>query len=220
MTRVLLCWSSGKDSAWALNVLRRTPGVEVAALLTTFNSQFDRVAMHGVRRDLVRLQAASARLPLWEIDLPSPCANADYESRMSQACQRALDAGIQSIAFGDLFLEDVRQYREAQLASTGLNARFPLWGTPTDLLAREMIGSGQRARISCVDSRQLPAEFCGRDFDEPFLMDLPAGADPCGENGEFHSFVYESPVFSERIAIETGELVDRDGFIYADVLPV
>jgi uncharacterized protein (TIGR00290 family) len=218
MKRVLLSWSSGKDSAWALHVLRRDPSVEVCGLLTTLNAKFDRVAMHGVRRTILEAQAAAAQLPLWIVPLPWPCPNAVYEQRMADACQRAIDENIEAVAFGDLFLEDVRAYRVRQLAPTGLEPLFPLWQIPTDALARDMIASGLRARISCVDTRQLPASFAGREFDEEFLRDLPAGVDPCGERGEFHTCVYAGPMFQAPLAIETGEIVSREGFMFADFL--
>lgn len=217
--RVLLSWSSGKDSAWALHVLRQRPDVEVVALLTTFNHAMDRVAMHAVRRTLVRTQAERAGLPLWEVELPWPCSNEQYEARMAEACQRALDDGVEQVAFGDLYLRDVREYRERQLAGTGLEPIFPLWDLPTRALAEEMIDAGVKARLTCVDPRKLGREFAGCEFDRALLAKLPAEIDPCGENGEFHSFVYASPAFSAPVAITTGEIVERDGFVFADVLP-
>jgi uncharacterized protein (TIGR00290 family) len=219
MKRVLLSWSSGKDCAWALHVLRQTPGIEVVALLTTLNSEFDRVAMHGTRRAVLEAQAEAAGLPLWIVPLPWPCSNAIYEARMRDACERAKAENIDAIAFGDLFLADVRSYREKQLAGTGLEPLFPLWGIPTTELARAMIAGGLRARLVCVDSRQLAPAFCGRDFDVELLNELPAGVDPCGERGEFHSCVYAGPMFARPIALESGEVVDRDGFIYVDFFP-
>jgi uncharacterized protein (TIGR00290 family) len=218
MKRVLLSWSSGKDSAWTLAVLRRDPSVEVCGLLTTLNTQFDRVAMHGVRRTILEAQAAAAGLPLWIVPLPWPCPNAVYEERMAEACRRAIAEEIETVAFGDLFLQDVRTYRERQLAPTGLEPLFPLWKIPTDQLAHEMIAGGLRARISCVDTKQLPASFAGREFDEDFLRDLPAGVDPCGERGEFHTCVYAGPMFQAPLVIETGEIVTREGFRFADFL--
>lgn len=217
--RVLLSWSSGKDSAWALHVLRQNEGVEVVALLTTFNHAMDRVAMHAVRRMLVRAQAERAGLPLWEVELPWPCSNEQYEQRMAEACQRALDAGVEQVAFGDLYLRDVREYRERQLAGTGLEPIFPLWDLPTRTLAEAMIDAGVKARLTCVDPRKLERDFAGCEFDRALLAKLPAEIDPCGENGEFHSFVYASPAFSAPIAIRGGEIVERDGFVFADVLP-
>ena len=180
MKRVLLSWSSGKDSAWTLHVLRRDPQIEVCALLTTLNAEFDRVAMHGVRHAVLEAQAAAAGLPLWVVPLPWPCSNEIYEKLMAEARQRAVAEGIEAVAFGDLFLEDVRAYRVRQLAGTGLEPLFPLWQIPTDQLARDMIAGGLRARLTCVDTEQLSAEFAGREFDETLLRDLPTTADPCG----------------------------------------
>ncbi len=216
MKRVLLSWSSGKDSAWTLHVLRRDPSIEVCGLLTTLNTGFDRVAMHGTRRTVLEAQTTAAGLPLWTVPLPWPCSNEIYEQRMAEACRRAMDEKIDAVAFGDLFLTDVRAYRERQLASTGLEPLFPLWEMPTDALARAMIAGGLRARISCVDTEQIPAEFAGREFDASLLRDLPAVADPCGERGEFHTCVYAGPMFTAPLAIETGEIVKRDRFVYAD----
>ena len=218
MKKVLLSWSSGKDSAWTLHVLRQRADVVVTALLTTFNATANRVAMHAVRRDLVRAQAERAGVPLREVDLPWPCANDEYESRMRAACDRALADGITAVAFGDLFLEDVRAYRERQLAGTGLEPLFPLWGSPTDALARQMIAGGVKARISCVDPAQVPPALVGREFDAALLDALPRSADPCGENGEFHTFVYDAPVFERAIDVEGGVIVERDGFVFADVV--
>lgn len=216
MKRVLLSWSSGKDSAWTLYVLQRDPEIEICGLLTTLNAEFDRVAMHGTRRAVLEAQAAAAGLPLWVVPLPWPCTNEIYEQRMAEACQRAVDEKIDAVAFGDLFLTDVRAYRERQLAPTGLEPIFPLWEIPTDALAREMIAGGLRARLSCVDTEQIPAAFAGREFDEDLLRDLPASADPCGERGEFHTCVYAGPMFSAPLALDTGEVVTRDRFVYAD----
>ena len=192
--KTLLAWSSGKDSAWTLHVLRQQ-GVPVGALLTTINEVADRVAMHGVRSSLVEAQAESIGIPLWRIPLPWPCTNQDYESRMAEACRRAVAEGFDTIAFGDLFLADIRQYRERQLAGSGLAPLFPLWQLPTARLARDMIEAGVHARIACVDTKTLDASFAGREFDLRLLADLPSQADPCGENGEFHTFVYDSPMF-------------------------
>lgn len=217
--RVVLSWSSGKDSAWALKLLRERPDLEVCALLTTFNQCFDRVAMHAVRRALVEKQAERVGLPLWAVDLPWPCSNTQYESCMGAVVERARAEGIAAVAFGDLFLEDIRAYREAQLRNTGLEPLFPVWRIPTQALAREMIRSGVRAKITCIDPAKLDRSFAGCDYDAGFLERLPAGVDPCGENGEFHSFVYDSPVFGAPVAVEPGEIVERDGFVFADVLP-
>jgi len=216
MKRVLLSWSSGKDSAWALHLLRRDPAIELCGLLTTLNDEFQRVAMHGTRRSVLEAQAQAAQLPLWIVPLPWPCPNEVYEQRMAEVCNRAVAEGIDAIAFGDLFLADIRAYREKQLQPTGLEPLFPLWQIPTDALAREMIAAGLRARLSCVDTKQLPAAFAGREFDEAFLRDLPPEADPCGERGEFHTCVYAGPMFTSPLPLETGEIVDRDGFVFAD----
>ena len=218
MKRVLLSWSSGKDSAWTLHALRRDPSIQLCGLLTTVNTEFDRVAMHAVRRTVLEAQAAAAGLPLLVVPLPWPCSNEIYEQRMAEVCRRAVDEKIDSIAFGDLFLEDVRAYREKNLAPTGLEPLFPLWKIPTDQLAREMIAGGLRARISCVDTEKLPASFAGREFDEELLSDFPPGADPCGERGEFHSCVYAGPMFSAPLEIAGGEIVTRERFVFADLL--
>jgi uncharacterized protein (TIGR00290 family) len=216
MKRVLMSWSSGKDSAWALHVLRRDAEIEICALLTTLNTEFQRVAMHGTRRSVLERQAQAVGLPLWTVPLPWPCSNDVYEHRMSEVCSRAVAERIDAVAFGDLFLEDVRAYREKQLAPTGLEPLFPLWGIPTAELAREMIAAGLRARLTCVDPRVLPAAFAGREFDEELLRDLPAGADPCAERGEFHTCAYAGPVFAQPLRLEIGEVVSRDGFVFAD----
>lgn len=216
MKRVLLSWSSGKDSAWSLHSLRRDPAIEVVGLLTTINSAFDRVAMHSTRRSVLEAQAGAAQLPLWTIPLPWPCSNEIYEERMREACNRAISERVDAIAFGDLFLADIRAYREKQLAPTGLEPLFPLWEIPTDQLARKMIAGGLRARLTCVDPRHLPASFAGRDFDSTLLADLPASVDPCGERGEFHTCVYDGPMFTAPIPLASGEVVERDGFVFAD----
>ncbi|HTX40863.1 MAG TPA: hypothetical protein VMD25_03470 [Acidobacteriaceae bacterium] len=215
--RLTLSWSSGKDSAWALHLLRQRSDYEVAGLLTTLNAKFDRVAMHSTRRALLEAQAAAAGLPLHVVPLPWPCSNEHYEAAMQTACAGILASGVDMIAFGDLFLEDVRRYREEKLQGTGLTPVFPVWGLDTRELSRQMIAAGLRARIVCVDPRKLPSDFAGRDFDEDFLRELPPGVDPCGENGEFHSFVYAGPIFREPIPIESGDVVERDGFVFADV---
>lgn len=219
MKRVLVSWSSGKDCAWTLHLLRQQPDIEVVGLLTTVNSEFDRVAMHGTRRCVLDAQARAAGLPLWDIPLPWPCSNEIYEERMANACSRAVAEHIDAIAFGDLFLQDIRAYRETQLGPTGLEPLFPLWEMPTGELAREMIAGGLRAKLVCIDSRQLDPAFAGRDFDADLLRDLPSAVDPCGERGEFHTCVYGGPMFSSRIELEAGEIVNRDGFIYADFRP-
>jgi uncharacterized protein (TIGR00290 family) len=216
--RILLSWSSGKDSAWTLHALR-TQGVAVSALLTAIDESADRSAMHGLRRELLQLQAEAAGLPLWEVPLPWPCSNGDYEARMSGTCRRAVAEGFTHVAFGDLFLRDVRAYRERQLAGSGLTPLFPLWEIPTPRLAREMIAGGLRARIACVDARALDESFAGREFDARLLADLPPNTDPCGENGEFHTAVYDGPMFRSRLEIETGEFHRAGDFVYRDLLP-
>lgn len=215
--RVLLSWSSGKDSAWALHVLRQDPGVEVGALLTTFNDAVDRVAMHAVRRELVEAQADATGLPLWRVPIPSPCPNEAYEAAMREAIARARREGFTHVAFGDLFLEDVRRYREERMAGTGLEPLFPVWGIPTDRLAREMIASGVSAILTAVDPRQIDRSFAGRPYDASLILDLPASADPCGERGEFHTFCHAGPMFAHPIAAVPGDIVERDGFVFADV---
>jgi uncharacterized protein (TIGR00290 family) len=217
--RVLLSWSSGKDCAWTLHLLRQRPDVVLVGLLTTFNESADRVAMHAVRRDLVEAQAAAVALPLWSVELPWPCSNAVYEERMSRALERARDQGVTHMAFGDLFLEDVRAYRVSRLAGTGIEPLFPLWGTPADtpVLARRLITAGLRAVLTCVDPKQLDPAFVGREFDADLLRELPPTVDPCGERGEFHTFCYAGPMFQQPLAIEVGERVERDGFWFADV---
>lgn len=214
--KLLLSWSSGKDSAWALHLLREKREYEIAGLLTTLNSAFDRVAMHSTRRAILEAQAEAAGLPLVSVPLPWPCSNLQYEDIMRGVCTRAIAEGVQAIAFGDLFLNDIRAYRERQLQGTGLETVFPLWQLPTDELAYEMIRSGLKAKLVCVDPKKLAAEFAGRDFDEQLLSDLPAGVDPCGENGEFHTCVYAGPMFARKISIAMGDIVERDGFCYCD----
>jgi len=217
MRRILLSWSSGKDSAWSLYVLRQQGEYEIAGLLTTFNEAADRVAMHAVRRELVERQALAAGLPLWNVPLPWPCSNDQYETLMAETCAKAVAAGIEGIAFGDLFLEDVRTYREKQMRNTGLQPIFPLWGQPTRDLAKLMIASGMRAKLTCVDTQKLDASFAGREFDENLLAALPDDVDPCGENGEFHSFVHAGPMLNFEIPVSVGENVVRDQFVFADL---
>jgi len=219
MKRVLLSWSSGKDSAWSLHILRQDPHVEVVGLLTTLNEAFDRVAMHAVRRELLEAQAEAAGLPLQAVPIPWPCSNEQYEKIMADVCVRARKAGVEAVAFGDLFLSDIRAYRERQLSGTGLEPLFPLWNLDTRDLARDMIAGGLRAKLTCVDPKRLAPGFAARDFDQQLLDELPAGVDPCGENGEFHSFVYAAPVFDRALPIRMGEIVERDGFVFADVVP-
>jgi len=218
MKRILLSWSSGKDSAWSLFVLRRSVEYEVVGLLTTFNEVADRVAMHAVRRELVERQAEATGLPLWAVPLPWPCSNEQYESLMAQACAKAVAEGIEGVAFGDLFLEDVRAYREKQMKDTGLEPVFPVWGLPTRALAQEMIASGTRAKLTCVDTGKLNRSFAGREFDEELLSDLPDEVDPCGERGEFHSFVYAGPMLDTILPISVGGTVVRDQFVFTDLV--
>ncbi|MGH9308581.1 MAG: ATP-binding protein [Vicinamibacterales bacterium] len=215
--KTLVCWSSGKDSAWTLHVLQREGIANVAALLTTMNEAVDRVAMHGVRADVLRAQAAAAGLPLLTVPIPSPCPNEIYEERMAAAMQTAVADGFTHVAFGDLFLEDVRRYREDRLAATGLTPIFPLWQRPTAELAREMLEAGLQARLTCIDRRVLPAAFAGRSFDAALLADLPPGVDPCGERGEFHTCVTAGPMFVAPIDAVAGEVVERGDFVFADL---
>ena len=217
--RVLLAWSSGKDSAFALHVLRERDDVEVVGLLTTVNETHDRVAMHAVRRTLLEAQAAAAGLPLTLVRIPHPCSDVAYEAAMGRALEEARASGVVGVAFGDLFLEDIRRYREEKMTGTGLRPLFPLWGRPTAGLAREMLEAGLKARITCVDPRVLAGSFAGREFDLPLLADLPAGVDPCGENGEFHTFAWDGPMFGRPVPVRGGEVVARDGFVFADLLP-
>ena len=215
--KVLLSWSSGKDSAWTLHVLnQRYPGA-TAGLLTTVNEAFDRVAMHGVRREVLEAQARAARLPLRVVSIPDKCVNQTYEERMGIAVSQAIADGFTHVAFGDLYLQDIRRYREERLAGSGLTPLFPLWEIPTRALAREMIAGGLRARIACVDTRVLDARFAGRTFDDSLLDDLPASVDPCGENGEFHTCVYDGPMFHELMDLEPGRLERREPFTWADL---
>jgi len=217
--QILLAWSSGKDSAWALHILRQDPQVEVVGLLTTVTEAYDRVAMHAVRRTLLEAQAAAVGLPVTVVSIPSPCPNDAYEAAMAAAMAEARARGVTGIAFGDLFLQDVRRYRERQMEGTGLRLHFPLWHRPTAALAQEMVRGGLRARLTCVDPRVLAAELAGRAFDHELLAGLPAGVDPCGENGEFHTFAWDGPVFRRPVPIRSGEVVARDGFVFADLLP-
>jgi Predicted ATPases of PP-loop superfamily len=215
--KVLVSWSSGKDSAWMLHVLR-SEGIDApAALLTTMNEAVDRVAMHAVRSDVLRAQADAAGLPLVTVPIPSPCPNDVYEARMGTAVRRAAAEGFTHVAFGDLFLDDVRRYREQRLAGTGLTPIFPLWLRPTDALAREMLAGGLEAYLTCVDPRVLPASLAGRRYDAALLSELPAATDPCGERGEFHTCAIAGPMFSRRIDVAVGPTVERDGFVFADL---
>ena len=216
--RTLLSWSSGKDSAWSLHILRQMPDVEVVGLLTTVNEVADRVAMHAVRSELLRAQAEAVGLPLHSVPIPWPCSNADYEAAMAGAIERAKSDRVTVMAFGDLFLQDIRTYRVEKLAGTGIDPLFPVWGIPTDRLAREMIAGGLRARLTCIDPKQLAAGFVGREFDAALLAELPQSVDPCGEQGEFHTFAHAGPMFRRPINIRTGEIVERDGFVFADLM--
>jgi uncharacterized protein (TIGR00290 family) len=222
MTRpkALLSWSTGKDSAYTLHVARAAGEVEVVGLLTTVTAAYDRVSMHGVRRALLDRQAAAAGLPLTVVDIPAPCPNEVYEQAMGAALEAAKARGVTCVLFGDLFLADLRAYREHKLAGIGMTGRFPLWHRDTATLAREMTRAGLRAHLTCVDPRRLPGRFAGRTYDDALLDELPADVDPCGENGEFHTFASAGPMFCAPIAVSTGEVVERDGFVFADLLPV
>jgi uncharacterized protein (TIGR00290 family) len=217
VAKALIAWSSGKDSAWALHEARRDGRYEIVGALTTVTEDFSRVSMHGVREALLLAQLEAARLPSRIVRIPFPCPNEIYEARMAEAMEEIKAAGVTHVIFGDLFLEDIRAYREAQLARIGMTAVFPLWQRPTDALARDMIEAGLKARLVCVDRSKLPADFAGREFDLSLLADLPHGVDPCGENGEFHTFVSAGPMFEREIPVRVGETVERDGFAYADL---
>jgi uncharacterized protein (TIGR00290 family) len=218
--KILLSWSSGKDSAWMLHVLRSEGLGDPAALLTTVNESANRVAMHAVRIDVLRAQADAAGLPLIVVPIPHPCPNDVYEAQMSAAIANAKADGFTHVAFGDLFLEDIRRYREARMEGTGLTPIFPLWLRPTDILARQMLTAGMEAYLTCVDPRVLPPSLAGRRFDETLLGDLPPGTDPCGERGEFHTCAVAGPMFRNRIDVAPGMVVERNGFVFADLLPV
>jgi uncharacterized protein (TIGR00290 family) len=215
-----LAWSSGKDSAWSLQTVRQSGEADVVALMTTVNRTFQRVAMHAVRESLLEMQAAEAGLPLVKVPIPSPCPNEVYEQAMSEAMERARAEGVYHVVFGDLFLEDIRAYREKQLASCGMTPVFPLWGKDTGRLAEDMIAGGLQAHLTCVDPRKLDRSFAGRRFDRELLRALPAGVDPCGENGEFHTCVSAGTMFRRPIPVVSGEVVERDGFVFADLLPL
>ena len=219
MRRALVAWSSGKDSAWALHEVRRAGEVDVAGLLTTVTETFARVSMHAVREELLDRQAAAAGLPCRKVRIPWPCPNAVYEARMADALAAARADGITHVVFGDLFLADIRAYREAKLAGSGISPLFPLWGRDTAALADEMIAGGLRATLTCVDPAKLDRSFAGRPYDRALLASLPAGVDPCGENGEFHTFAWGGPMFSAPIAVDAGEVLLREGFAFADLLP-
>jgi uncharacterized protein (TIGR00290 family) len=218
--KILLSWSGGKDSAWALAVLRQQSEYEVVGLMTSINEKFRLVAIHGFREALLDEQAEAAGLPVWKVDLPFPCTNLEYEARMAVVFARAVSEGITGIAFGDLFLEEIRAYRLKQLTGTGLEAIFPVWGIPTEELAQTMVAGGLRAYLTCVDPRVLDRSFAGRVFDVELLKELPSGVDRCGERGEFHTFACAGPMFSRSISVTPAEVVERDGFVYADLVPV
>jgi uncharacterized protein (TIGR00290 family) len=216
--KTLISWSSGKDSAWLVHTIRTTmPDYEVSALLTTINADANRVAMHAVRTEVLQAQARALELPLWSVPIPSPCPNEIYERAMAAAVARAVAEGFTHVAFGDLFLEDVRRYREERLAGSGLTPLFPLFGADTTSLAETMIAGGLRARITCVNPKHLDRSFAGREFDERLLADLPPGVDRCAERGEFHTCAYAGPMFATPIPIETGVVVERDGFVFTDL---
>ena len=217
--RALLSWSSGKDGAWALHVLRRQANVEVVGLFCTVNREFGRVAMHAVRTELVRRQARNIGRPIEFIPIPHPCGDNEYAVIMKTFVAKARRRGVECFAFGDLFLEDVRRYREENLAGSGIAPLFPLWGMPTERLSREMAAAGLRAVVTCVDPKRLPADFTGQEYGESFVRRLPAGVDPCGENGEFHTFAFAGPMFKKPVSFVLGGTVERDGFIFTDLLP-
>jgi uncharacterized protein (TIGR00290 family) len=217
MSKCLISWSSGKDSAWMVHVLRQAGDVQLGALLTTVNQAANRVAMHAVRVEVVRAQADALELPLWQVPIPSPCPNDVYERAMAAAVERAVADGYTHVAFGDLFLEDVRRYREERLAGSGLTPLFPLFGSDTTQLACEMVQAGLGARITCLNPKVLDRAFAGREFDASLLSDLPAAVDPCGERGEFHTCAYKGPMFKAPLPIETGITVERDGYVFTDI---
>lgn len=217
--KAVVSWSSGKDSAYALAAVRAEGTLDVVGLLTTVNEAFHRVSMHGVREALLDRQADAAGLPVRRVVLPFPCPNEVYEARMGEGLRALRDEGVGYVIFGDLFLEDIRRYREERMAGTGLRPVFPLWHRPTDRLAREMIEAGMRARVVCLDARRLPGRFAGRWFDAAFLAEIPPDVDPCGENGEFHTCVLDGPMFHEPLRAAPGEVVTRDGFVYVDLVP-
>jgi len=215
--RTLMSWSSGKDSAWALHQLQQDPEIDLVGLFCTVNQEFDRVAMHGVRVELLQEQAKSIGLPLQIIEIPNPCSNSDYEKVMGEFTKKALQENIDCFAFGDLFLEDVRQYRVDKLKDSGIEPIFPIWGIPTDELSERMLANGLKTVITCINPKQIPESFIGKEFDNQFLNDLPDSVDPCGENGEFHSFAFDGPMFNSKIEIQLGDIVHRDGFVFVDL---
>ncbi len=218
--KALVAWSTGKDSAWALHEVRRAGEVEVVGLLTTVTSEFERVSMHAVREQLLDQQADALGIPCRKVRIPWPCPNEVYEREMAAAVAEARRAGVTHVVFGDLFLAEVRAYREARLAGTGITPLFPLWGRDTRRLAEDLLAAGVEATLTCVDPRSLDRSFAGRSYDGSFLAALPAGIDPCGENGEFHTFVSAGPMFPSRLDVAVGEVVEREGFVFADLVPV
>lgn len=216
---ILVCWSGGKDSAMALRELLQREDVRIVALLTTVTETYDRISMHGVRRELLERQAEYIGLPLETVLIPPRCSNPVYEARMEEALRMYLGQGVREVAFGDIFLEDLRAYREKTLASIGMTALFPIWKRDTRELARSFLADRFRAFTVCIDSRVLAPGFVGRELDECFFNDLPRHVDPCGENGEFHTFVFDGPIFSQPIPVRTGEIVTREGFVFCDLLP-
>ncbi|WP_024544883.1 ATP-binding domain-containing protein [Picosynechococcus sp. NKBG15041c] len=216
--KILMSWSSGKDSAWALYTLQQNPDFEVVGLFCTINKEFDRISMHGVRIELLQKQAESLDLPLEIIEIPYPCRNIEYEKIMGDFVERVKSNGVEYFAFGDLFLEDVRNYREEKLKGSGIQPIFPIWGIPTEKISREMVKNGLKTITICVDSKRIPDKFLGKIFDDNFLDALPETIDPCGENGEFHTFVYDAPMFKKPIEITIGERFARENFVYVDIL--
>ena len=217
-TRTLLSWSSGKDSAWALHILQQSNDIEVIGLFTTINRVHRRVAMHAVSDRMLRAQARAIGLPLQELKIPYPCSDAEYAGVMERFLAEATTQGIKKIAFGDLALEDIRRYREEKMRHTGIEPLFPIWGTPTNVLSKKLIEAGFRMIVTCIDPRSVPRKLIGREYDELFLEELPEGVDPCGENGEFHTFVFDGPIFKEPLQVRPGRIVERDGFTFTDVL--
>lgn len=218
-SKVLISWSTGKDSAYALHQIRQIDSYEVVGLLSTITEEYDRVSMHATRHELLKKQAEQTGLPIYPVFIPAACSNEIYEARMQATLDNAIKQGITHIVFGDLFLEDIRKYRELKLATTTITPLFPLWKKETTILAKEMLSSGIKAVITCVDTAKLHSSFAGRQFDEQLLSDLPSGVDPCGEYGEFHTFVYDGPMFRQPISITTGEMVNRDGYTFCDITP-
>jgi uncharacterized protein (TIGR00290 family) len=216
--RTLLSWSSGKDSAWSLHILLHQPDIEIVGLFSTVNKKFERVAMHAVRTELLYQQAISLDLPIEIIPIPYPCSNVQYEAAMNGFIKKAKQSKIECFAFGDLFLKDVRKYREDNLAGTGITPIFPIWGKNTTILSKEMIDNGLKSIITCVNPKQLSPDFAGKEYDGSFLEQIPENVDPCGERGEFHSFVYGGPMFKNEIKIQIGETISRDGFVFTDIL--